>query len=108
MSPSSAKWMVSDSLNLVAHSLPEGKFTFRDSVALEFAKSVCKKPGKELTTHIEVLCARVWGMSSDAIARGIQRGCRNASPGTECVDVDTLNALATTTVPLVIPVSERE
>lgn len=107
-SPSSAKWMGCDSLNLVAHSLPDGKFTFRDSTAIEFAKSICKKPGKELSTQVEVLCARVWGMNSDAITRGIQRGCRNASPGTECEDIDTLHDLATTAVPVVIPKSERE
>jgi uncharacterized protein YaiE (UPF0345 family) len=108
LSPSMSKWMVTDPLALVAHSLPDGKFTFRDAAAIEYAKSVCKKPGKELSTHIEVLCARVWGVSADAISRGIQRGCKNAGSGTECEDVDMLNGLATLPVPLVLPASERE
>jgi hypothetical protein len=108
VSRSESRWLVTESLALFAHTLPNGKFSFTDDVAIDAAKKACKKPGSIIASQVEVLCARVWGMSADAIERAVQRGCQKAAPGTECEDLDTMRALITDPVPIVIPKSQRE
>lgn len=108
ISTTNAKRMFADELLLLAHSLPDGKFTFNDDVAFRHAKSVCPKPSQNLSTQKEVLCARVWGMNPAAISGAIARGCKQQRNEGECEDRPMLEALVTDLrVPVVLPKEAR-
>jgi hypothetical protein len=82
-------------LTLIAHSLPNGSFSLTDQVAVEYARRSCKTPSDALSTHVDVLCARVSGMNVASIMRAIDRGCAKAKPDSECDDVAAMKRLAT-------------
>jgi len=84
-----------NTLTLLAHSLQNGSFSLTDQVAVEYAKRSCKMPGNALSTHVDVLCARVWGMNAQSIVRAIDRGCAKAKPESECDDIPAMKRLAT-------------
>jgi len=107
-SESDHMWHVTDSLALAAHSLPNGKFSFTDSVAIESAKKQCPKPGKTISSQVGALCARVWGMSPETIERVVERSCRRPEPGSECEYLKDFNSLAWEKIPVVIPKAERD
>ena len=92
---SSRSGLLTDPLELLAHSLPGGGFSMTDDVAIAFAKHECPPPESTFASQKAVLCARVWGNKPAEIAKALAAGCKANGPvcGTECEDHEALDIL---------------
>lgn len=110
MSPCTNRRASTDTLELAGHALDDGTFSFKDDVAIGFAKRKCPPPAARLTAQVEALCARVWGQSSAHVAAALDRGCKALKDvcDTDCEDRDALSYVThDLRIPVVIPPNAR-
>ncbi|MFO0614959.1 MAG: VCBS repeat-containing protein [Polyangiaceae bacterium] len=110
---------MSESLDapLLAHSLPDGTFSFTDDVALSFDRRGCERApptplviaGNSPDGPLTVRCARLHGQTAAAVRAAIRKVCTSQSKGcvdpkqpTACTQYDLMIAWADAEPPVVL------
>jgi hypothetical protein len=75
----------------------------KDDVALGAARVACPAPSASVSTQKGVICARIHGLSADAVTKRLEKTCEKDAEAGECDDLEGLVTLALERPPLVIP-----
>lgn len=86
----------------LSHSLPDGTFSRNDEVAQAFVRRSCPAPSANISTQMDVGCARIHGLSADAVVKRLERTCAKDMEAGECDALEELRDYAREEPPLVL------